>query len=157
MENFYVEKEQLIAYFLYRMRVINKISLRTMYQHLSLKQSTYGKIETGALKITLSNLFLILEILGLSLINLNDLLDLAEHLISESEGLDLLKYAQHEDISEILSEQTILWLKVLSGGAEKLDNIRDIDEYLGITRVAILDEELYKLTKDSEAFKKSSD
>ncbi len=57
MKYYLSTRTYLTAYLMYRTRLLFKISGRQMHKHFQMKQSTYAKVETGALKLTLDNFF----------------------------------------------------------------------------------------------------
>ncbi|MEF9958291.1 MAG: hypothetical protein RR767_14000 [Acinetobacter sp.] len=88
MKYYQTTRVYLTAYLLYRTRLMYKISLRQMHKYVDLKQSTYAKIETGALKLTLDNFFTVLIMMGFTLTDYEEFLkkiDIAIH------GVDIFK------------------------------------------------------------------
>ncbi|WVV53491.1 helix-turn-helix transcriptional regulator (plasmid) [Acinetobacter baumannii] len=141
MKIYVTTRTYLTAYLLYRTRVIHKISLRQMHKYLDLKQSTYGKIETGDLKLTLDNFFLVLSHLGFSLSTYDAFLSKVEEAIhsdlnspNRKERLLIHGYER-----EIPSDHF-----VLIDGFEEIftSDIRDFDDIIGPVGVALIDLEL---------------
>lgn len=132
----------LTAYLLYRTRVMHKISLRQMHKYLDLKQSTYGKIETGDLKLTLDNFFLVLSKMGFSLSTYDAFLSKIDEAIqsgyvSSSNRKEYLTISNFE--IETSQDQSIQM-----DGVEEIvtSDIRDFDDILGPVGVALIDLEL---------------
>ncbi|MFX9843551.1 helix-turn-helix domain-containing protein [Acinetobacter pittii] len=142
MKLYVTSRTYLTAYLLYRTRLMYKISLRQMHKYLDLKQSTYGKIETGDLKLTLDNFFLVLSRMGFSLSTYDSFLCKIEETISSayvnsSNRKDRLLIHNYE------SENPQEYLAIVDGLEETFtSNIRDFDDLLGPVCVASIDLEL---------------
>lgn len=142
MKNYVTTRTYLTAYLLYRTRLMHKISLRQMHKYLDLKQSTYGKIETGDLKLTLDNFFLVLSQLGFSLSTYDAFLSKVEEAIhsgyvnspNRKERLLINNYEREIPLDHF----------VLIDGFEEIftSNIRDFDDIIGPVGVALIDLEL---------------
>ncbi|HFG6845686.1 helix-turn-helix domain-containing protein [Acinetobacter baumannii] len=142
MKIYVTTRTYITAYLLYRTRLMHKISLRQMHKYLDLKQSTYGKIETGDLKLTLDNFFLVLSRMGFSLSTYDAFLSKIEEAIHSgyvSSSNRKERFTIHTYESENPQDQ----LAIVDGFEEIFtSDIRDFDDIIGPVGVALIDLEL---------------
>lgn len=149
MKYYVTTRTYLTAYLMYRTRLLFKISLRQMHKHFDLKQSTYVKVETGALKLTLDNFFGCLIAMRFSLGEFEEFLQKVDSTIYSEE--DFGKDVYGEDVYRD-SDNKILVIAICSSETyvpeddEEVDpnyvntnDVRGFDEILGKINVAKID------------------
>ncbi|WP_191112915.1 hypothetical protein [Acinetobacter lwoffii] len=137
MKTYLTTRAYLTAYLLYRTRLMHKISLRQMHKYVDLKQSTYAKIETGALKLTLDNFFTVLIMMGFTLTTYEEMLKKIDDVINE--GIDETKPSLCVGISEDEEYNPSTMTEEEKARVEHTKDVRFFDDILGAVTTAKID------------------
>lgn len=133
---------------MYRTRLLFKISLRQMHKHFYMKQSTYVKVETGALKLTLDNFFMCTGLMQFTLGEFDEFLKKIENIIYADEDFEM--HGENEYYRD--TDNKILSFSICEiesyepeededEGAHitKTNDVRGFDDLLGAVNVAKID------------------
>ena len=149
MKYYLSTRTYLTAYLMYRTRLLFKISGRQMHKHFQMKQSTYAKVETGALKLTLDNFFNSVMAMYFTLGEFEEFIKKIEETIYSDDDFEihgddeyyrdsdnkLLSFAISE-CEDYLPEDDDEEAKVK---VTKTNDVRGFDELLGVVNVAKID------------------
>lgn len=149
MKYYLSTRTYLTAYLMYRTRLLFKISGRQMHKHFQMKQSTYAKVETGALKLTLDNFFNSVMAMYFTLGEFEEFIKKIEETIYSDDDFEihgddeyyrdsdnkLLSFAISE-CEDYLPEDDDEEAKAK---VTKTNDVRGFDELLGVVNVAKID------------------
>lgn len=149
MKYYLSTRTYLTAYLMYRTRLLFKISGRQMHKHFQMKQSTYAKVETGALKLTLDNFFNCVMAMHFTLGEFEEFIKKIEDAIYAEDDFEMNgddEYYRDSD-NKILSfaisecedynpdeEDNEAKTRII-----KTNDVRGFDELLGVVNVAKID------------------
>ncbi|HCT3680633.1 hypothetical protein V3N00_18270 [Acinetobacter baumannii] len=149
MKYYVTTRTYLTAYLMYRTRLLFKISLRQMHKHFDLKQSTYAKVETGALKLTLDNFFGCILAMHFTLGTYEEFLKKIENAIYAEEDFGKNEYGEdtYRDSDNKILSIAICQSETFVPGIDdqeipnvfNTNDVRGFDEILGNLNVAKID------------------
>ncbi|MDV2489114.1 hypothetical protein [Acinetobacter johnsonii] len=149
MKYYLSTRTYLTAYLMYRTRLLFKISGRQMHKHFQMKQSTYAKVETGALKLTLDNFFNSVMAMYFTLGEFEEFIKKIEETIYSDDDFEIHgddEYYRDSDnklLSFAISECEDYLPEDDDEEAKakltKTNDVRGFDELLGVVNVAKID------------------
>ncbi len=148
MEYYVTTRTYLTAYLMYRTRLLFKISGRQMHQYFDLKHSTYAKVETGALKLTLDNFFICTSAMHFSLATYEEFILRLEKTIYADEDFTTDEFGEdrYADSNNKMLSIAISQFETCDPETDESPNnfintndVRGFDEILGNLNVAKID------------------
>jgi len=139
MEDEYViNRTRITAYFLYRIRKVMKLSIRKAVDLYGTTYTYYYQVEHFDSQLTLLKLFYVLDMFKINLADFGKVVEIVEKALHTSDKMN------ETDEESYLP----LHISVLD-----VQDVGDMDEYLGFKAVAEVDELIYNMIKDSETYK----
>lgn len=155
MKMFQIEATNTTIYFIYRLRKVLKLSANKAHDLFGMKYSSYYKMENFNHNLPLERLFYVLDLFKLNLNDLQRVLDLVKSIAESNEHL-IYGWSSENSSFEDLSDFTKDVFNALIGGeATEIDDVEHFDEVLGFKAIAEIDELIYNMIKDSDAYKKA--
>ncbi|ARD27813.1 hypothetical protein RZ964_002523 [Acinetobacter baumannii] len=150
-----VTETNISIYFIYRIRKILKLSARKAHKFFGMKYSSYYKLEKYDHNLPLETLFFVLYKFNLKLNHLQEVIDLVERNIERNDHLILGWTAEKNAGNEVIvSNETKKIFDLLAGGTVvDLNDVEHLDEVLGFKTVAEVDELIFNMIKESDAYK----
>lgn len=155
MNIYSITETNISIYFLYRIRRILKLSARKAHELFGMKYSSYYKLEKYDHNLPLETLFFVLHKFELKLNHLQEVIDLIERNVERNEHLVLGWTIENEARNGIgLSKDTKEIFDLLIGGTVvDLNDVEHFDEIFGFKAVAEVDDLIFNMIKESDAYK----
>lgn len=157
MNIYSVTETNISIYFIYRIRRILKLSARKAHEFFGMKYSSYYKLEKYDHNLPLETLFFVLHKFNLKLNHLQEVIDLIKKNIERNDHLILGWTAEKTAGNEVIvSNETKKIFDLLIGGTVvDLNDVEHLDEMLGFKIVAEVDELIFNMIKESDAYKQT--
>ncbi|MCF1334407.1 hypothetical protein LH678_19235 [Acinetobacter baumannii] len=142
MEDEYViNRTRITAYFLYRIRKVMKLSIRKAVDLYGTTYTYYYQVEHFDSQLTLLKLFYVLDMFQINLADFGKVVEIVEKALQSSDKMN--ETTQIDEECYVPMHTSVL----------DVQDVSDMDEYLGFKAVAEVDELIYNMIKDSETYK----